>query len=93
MSATEAVQGLWARARQVLRPRQFEALELRVRADLGIAAVAAAMGLTQTHVKVLLFRARRALLAVGADLELRESAAGRAASPASAVAAAEGRVS
>jgi hypothetical protein len=51
------------------------------------------MGLTQTHVKVLLFRARRALLAAGADLELRESAAGRAASPASAVAATEGRVS
>lgn len=93
LSSREAVQGLWARARQVLRPRQFEALELRVRADLDTAAVAAAMGLTQTHVKVLLFRARRALLAAGADQELRESAAGRAASPASAVAATEGRVS
>lgn len=93
MSAAEAVQGLWARARQLLPPRQFEALELRVRGDLNMAAIAAAMGLTQTHVKVLLFRARRALLAVGADTELRESAAGRAASPAAAVAAAEGRVS
>lgn len=93
MSSTEAVQGLWARARLVLRPRQFEALDLRVRADLDTAAVAAAMGLTQTHVKVLLFRARRALLAAGADAELRESAAGRAASPAAAVAAAGGRMS
>jgi hypothetical protein len=51
------------------------------------------MGLTRTHVKVLLFRARRALIAAGADAELRESAAGRAATPAAAVAAAGGRMS
>ncbi len=93
MSAGEAERGLWARARRELSRRQFEALELRVRSDLDVAAVAAAMGLTQTHVKVLLFRARRALLAAGADAELRESVAGRAASPAAAVAAAGGRMS
>jgi RNA polymerase sigma-70 factor (ECF subfamily) len=93
MSASEAEQGLWARARQTLSARQFEALELRVRVDLDVAAIAAAMGLTRTHVKVLLFRARRALIAAGADAELRESAAGRAATPAAAVAAAGGRMS
>jgi len=93
VSAGEVERGLWARARAVLPPRQFEALELRVRSDLDVAAVAAAMGLTRTHVKVLLFRARRALLAAGADAEVRESAAGRAATPAAAVAAAGGRVS
>ncbi len=93
MSAREAEQGLWARARRTLSTRQFEALELRVRADLDIAAIAAAMGLTPTHVKVLLFRARRALIEAGADAELRESVAGRAATPAAAVAAAGGRMS
>ena len=93
LASREAEQGLWLRARQMLPPRQFEALVLRVRDDLQVAAVAAAMGLTETHVKVLLFRARRSLIAAAADVELREAAAGRAASPAAAVASAGGPVS
>ncbi len=56
---------LWRWARNTLPPRQFEALELRLRCGLDVASIAAAMGLTTNHVKVLLFRARQRLLAQG----------------------------
>ncbi len=64
-------------ARRALPARQFEALELRVRHGLDVAAIAAAMGLTSNHVKVLLFRARQRLMAAGV-LEADASAPGRA---------------
>lgn len=53
---------LWARARAVLSRREFEVLWLRVAEDLSVKETAAVVGLTQIHVKVLMFRARRALV-------------------------------
>ncbi len=73
VAGRDAETDLWRRAREILPARQFEALELRVCAGLSIAAIAAAMGLTPTHVKVLLFRARHALLAARADQALRDN--------------------
>jgi len=75
-SDTETV--VWAIARQSLSPRQFQAIELRAVAGMSVAETAVAMGLTQTYVKVLLFRARRTLVAAGADVPLREGAAAKA---------------
>ncbi|MHB9010298.1 MAG: sigma factor-like helix-turn-helix DNA-binding protein, partial [Limisphaerales bacterium] len=51
---------IWTRARR-LKPRQFEALWLRYAEGLDVAGVAAAMGVTRVHAKVLLFRARHEL--------------------------------
>ncbi len=53
---------LWERARMVLSRREFEVLWLRFGEDLSIKETAGVVGLTQTHVKVLVFRARRALV-------------------------------
>lgn len=53
---------LWERARELLGRREFEVLWLRFGEDLSIQETAGVVGLTQTHVKVLVFRARRALL-------------------------------
>jgi RNA polymerase sigma-70 factor (ECF subfamily) len=53
---------LWERARTTLSRREFEVLWLRFGEDLSVKETAAVVGLTQTHVKVLVFRARRALL-------------------------------
>ncbi|MDD2599882.1 MAG: sigma-70 family RNA polymerase sigma factor [Kiritimatiellae bacterium] len=78
-AAVDTVNTLWRIARQSLPQLQFQALELRAAADLSVAETAAAMGLTQTYVKVLLFRARQRLVAIGADAPLREGAAAAAA--------------
>jgi len=59
---------LWARARAVLSRREFEVLWLRFGEDLSIKETAGVVGLTQTHVKVIVFRARRALLKEGQPL-------------------------
>lgn len=59
---------LWARARIVLSRREFEVLWLRFGEDLSIKETAGVVGLTQTHVKVLVFRARRTLLKEGKQL-------------------------
>jgi len=53
---------LWDRARAVLSPREFEVLWLRFAEDLSTEETAQVAGLTQTHVKVLVYRARQALL-------------------------------
>lgn len=53
---------LWARARAVLSRREFEVLWLRFAEDLSVEETARVVGLTQTYVKVLVYRARRALL-------------------------------
>lgn len=52
---------LWGRARATLPPAQFEALWLRYVEEMKVAQIAAVVGKTQTHVKVLLFRARNTL--------------------------------
>ncbi|MCX7817949.1 MAG: sigma-70 family RNA polymerase sigma factor [Kiritimatiellae bacterium] len=81
---TDEESQLWREARRTLSARQFEALELRVRWGLDVAAIASAMGLTANHVKVLLFRARQRLLANGAvaaatNCEVRRGAVATAA--------------
>ena len=56
---------LWARAREVLSRREFEILWLRFAEDMSVEETARVVGLTQTHVKVLVYRARQALLKEG----------------------------
>lgn len=53
---------LWQRARAVLSPREFEVLWLRFAEELSTEETARVVGLTQTHVKVLVYRARQTLL-------------------------------
>jgi RNA polymerase sigma-70 factor (ECF subfamily) len=53
---------LWRLARTTLSADQFQALWLRYIEDLPVAEIACVLRKTKTHVKVLLFRARRALL-------------------------------
>jgi len=79
LTAQDAENNVWLIARKSLPQRQLQALELKAGAGLSIAETAAAMGLTQSHVKVLLFRARKALVAANADAPLRVPA-GRSAS-------------
>lgn len=57
----DSAQSLWARARRVLSPREFEILWLRFAEDLSTAETARITGLTQIHVKVLVHRARQHL--------------------------------
>jgi RNA polymerase sigma-70 factor (ECF subfamily) len=59
----ERCEAIWPLAQQVLSEKQHRALRLRYADDLPIKAVAKQMGLTKTHVKVLLHRARKRLLA------------------------------
>jgi len=54
---------LWARARQLLPDLQFQSLWLRYVEDMEVSEIATVLGKTKTHVKVLLFRARRMLAA------------------------------
>lgn len=58
----DRIDDLWARARRVLPPREFEILWLRFAENLSVAETARVVGLTQTHVKILVFRSRRALM-------------------------------
>ncbi len=58
----EESDNLWDRARAILPRRQFEVLWLRFGEELSVRETAQVVGLTQTHVKILVFRARRALL-------------------------------
>jgi RNA polymerase sigma-70 factor, ECF subfamily len=57
----EQTADLWARARAILAPREFEVLWLRFAEELSTRETARVVGLTETHVKVLVFRARQAL--------------------------------
>ncbi len=61
LARREESQYLWRRARALLPDGQFQALWLRYAEDMNIAEIAAVLGKTQTHIKVLLFRARHAL--------------------------------
>jgi RNA polymerase sigma-70 factor (ECF subfamily) len=53
---------LWARARALLSPREYEVLWLRFGEDFSTKETARIAGLTETHVKVLVHRARQVLL-------------------------------
>jgi RNA polymerase sigma-70 factor (ECF subfamily) len=61
LARREDGQDLWRRARACLPETQFQALWLRYAEDLSVAAAAQVLRKTQTHVKVLLFRARQTL--------------------------------
>jgi RNA polymerase sigma-70 factor, ECF subfamily len=52
---------LWALARQALPPSQFQALWLNYAAEMKVAEIAQVLNRTRTHIKVMLFRARRTL--------------------------------
>jgi RNA polymerase sigma-70 factor (ECF subfamily) len=58
----ERSENLWARARALLSPREFEILWLRFAEELSTAETATVVGLTETHVKVIVHRARQTLL-------------------------------
>jgi RNA polymerase sigma-70 factor (ECF subfamily) len=58
----EQKENLWERARALLGPREFEVLWLRFAEELNTRETAQVTGLTETHVKVLVFRARQTLL-------------------------------
>lgn len=57
----DRTENLWDRARALLSPREFEIMWLRFGEELSVEETARVVGLTQTHVKVLVFRARRTL--------------------------------
>ena len=57
----ERTQNLWDRARAILSAREFEVLWLRYGEELSTRETAQVVGLTETHVKVVLYRARQAL--------------------------------
>ena len=78
LCASDAENAVWRIARSTLTPRQLQVLEMRAGAGLSVAETAAALGITQAAVKVILFRARRSLVAVGADQPLREGLAATA---------------
>ncbi len=54
----ESAGDFWRRVRGALSELQFEAVWLRYAEDMGIPEIAQVLGRTQTHVKVVLFRAR-----------------------------------
>ncbi len=58
----EETANLWTRARELLSRREFEVLWLRFAEEMSTRDTARVVGLTETHVKVLIFRARRALM-------------------------------
>jgi len=66
LALDEERRNLWQAARQILPEPQFQALWLKYVEDLSVAQLARVLGKTQTHVKVILFRAR---LALGRELE------------------------
>ena len=63
LARREEARELWGRARQSLPESQFQALWLRYAEDIDLAQIGRVLGKTQTHVKVLLFRARHKLAA------------------------------
>ena len=53
---------MWAQARRVLSQREFEILWLRYAEDMSLEETARIAGLTQTHTKIIAFRARQRLM-------------------------------
>lgn len=60
----DSTTNLWDRARNLLAPRDFEILWLRFGDGLSIEETAQIVGLTKTHVKVIVHRARKSLLEI-----------------------------
>jgi RNA polymerase sigma-70 factor (ECF subfamily) len=63
LARQEDTKAVWALAARHLPPAQLEALWLRYVDDLGVDEIARVLHRTQTHIKVLLFRARKTLAA------------------------------
>ena len=61
LARQEERRNLWRLARRRLPEAQFEVLWLRYAEDMSVAHIAQVVRKTQTHVKVMLFRARRVL--------------------------------
>ena len=61
LARQEERQSLWDLARRHLPEAQFQALWLKYAEEMSVADIAQVLRKTQTHVKVLLFRARQAL--------------------------------
>ena len=61
MARQEERQNLWQLAGRLLPEAQFQAIWLRYAEDMNMAEIAQVLRKTQTHVKVLLFRARQTL--------------------------------
>ncbi len=62
MEEEDETKSIWARARRLLSQREFEVMWLRFAEELSTEEAARVAGLTQTHVKVIIFRARHKLL-------------------------------
>ena len=58
----EEKENLWTEARRLLSQREFEVLWLRFGEDRSVEETARISGLTQTHVKVIVFRAKQQLM-------------------------------
>jgi RNA polymerase sigma-70 factor, ECF subfamily len=63
----DQVDDIWETARRRLSEREFRVMWLRYGENLSVAETARVAGLTQTHVKILVFRARRHLLPRGSQ--------------------------
>jgi RNA polymerase sigma-70 factor (ECF subfamily) len=59
--SSDRATNLWDHARAVLSAREFEVMWLRFAEDFSTEETARILGLTQTHIKVIVFRARKAL--------------------------------
>jgi RNA polymerase sigma-70 factor (ECF subfamily) len=59
---SEEKENLWTEARRLLSQREFEVLWLRFGEDRSVEETARISGLTQTHVKVIVFRAKQQLM-------------------------------
>jgi RNA polymerase sigma-70 factor (ECF subfamily) len=70
LARREAGEDLWRLARCALPELQFQALWLRYAEDMNMGEIARVLRKTQTHVKVLLFRARTVM---GRELEQRRA--------------------
>ena len=62
----EAASDLWRVCRRELAPRHYQVLWLRYSRDLPVKDIARQMHMTQIHVKVILHRIRKKLVAMGA---------------------------
>jgi RNA polymerase sigma-70 factor (ECF subfamily) len=58
---------MWAQARRVLNEREFDILWLRYAEDMSLEETARIAGLTQTHTKIIAFRARQRLIKLQAQ--------------------------
>jgi RNA polymerase sigma-70 factor (ECF subfamily) len=63
----DQIDDIWETARRKLSQREFEVMWLRYGENLSVAETARVARLTQTHVKILVFRARRRLLPRGSQ--------------------------